>query len=57
MKKYNVKFSFNGTVIVHNADNVPTIDELKKYIEEMLAPFDDTKASITISSLEYESVQ
>ena len=55
--KYNVKFSINGTVVAHNADTVPNADDLKKHIEWMLAPYDDMKASVTISSLEAEELE
>ena len=52
MKKYNIKFSINGRVIARNADSVPVADDLKKYIEAMLAPTDEMKANITVSNIE-----
>lgn len=57
MKKYNIKFSLNGRVIVRKADNIPNADELGKHIEMMLAPLDDMKASVTISNLEAEELE
>lgn len=57
MKKYNIQFSLDGTVVVRNADTVPNTDDLKKHIEWMLAPFDDMKASVTISNLEAEELE
>lgn len=56
MKKYNVKFSLDGTVVARNADIVPDADELGKYIETMLAPTDNMKADITVSYLEATEV-
>ena len=56
MKKYNIKYSISGSVIVRKADTVPNADELGKCIEMMLAPIDDMKADITVSDIEAEEV-